>query len=366
MVITMKTTQLEHDIDRFEKALRGCLAEVPFIQAIDTEQESMTAKGRIDILVKLNSQDREWILAVEVKTSGQPRLAREGINQLWRYREALPYDYAVLAAPYISPRTAEICSQEGVGYVDLAGNCRLSFGQVFIQKEGRPNLFAEKRDLRSLYSPKAERVLRVLLLDPVMRRKMESLAEEAEVSLGQVANVKKLLADREWIRVDKDGFWLSEPEALLAEWSENYNFRRNQVNDYYSLKSVGEIESELNEVCRQEGINYALSGFSGAVRVAPSVRYQRATAYADEIERVASLLNLKRVPSGANVTLLEPYDKGVFFGVREVEDTRVVSSIQLYLDLKGFRGRGDEAADAVLEEVIRPLWQADGQITQKT
>ncbi|MBI4318413.1 MAG: hypothetical protein HY675_07975 [Chloroflexi bacterium] len=362
----MKITQLEHDIDRFEKALRGCLAEVPYIQAIDTEQESMTARGRIDLLVKLNSPDREWILAVEVKTSGQPRLAREGINQLWRYREALPYDYAVLAAPYISPRTAEICSHEGVGYVDLAGNCRLSFGQVFIQKEGRPNPFAEKRDLRSLYSPKAERVLRVLLLNPAMRRKMETLAEEAEVSLGQAANVKKLLADREWIRVDKDGFWLSEPEALLAEWSENYSFRRNQVNDYYSLQSIGEIEYELAKVCSRESIDYALTGFSGGTRIAPSVRHQRAMAYVDEIERVASLLNLKRVPSGANVTLLAPYDAGVFNGAKEFDGTRVVSPVQLYLDLKGFRGRGAEAAEAVLEEVIRPQWQSGVRITQRT
>lgn len=365
MVITMKPSRIEQDA---ENALLTCLRDIPFVQVEDVRGEAMQDDRRPDVTVKLRLPDEELLLVVEVKNNGQPRVAKDAVNQLRRWLQETSGSsrpYAVLIAPYISAQTAEICSQEGVGYVDLAGNCRLSFGQVYIQREGRPNPFAEKRDLRSLYSPKAERVLRVLLNSPTRNWKMESLAEEAKVSLGQAANVKKLLNDREWIRGDKVGFRLSEPESLLTEWVENYNFRRNQVNDYYSLKSVGEIESELAEACKLEGINYALSGFSGAARIAPSVRYQRATAYVDEIERVASLLNLKRVTSGANVTLLEAYDEGVFNGEKEFDGTRVVSPVQLYLDLKGFRGRGEEAAEAVWEEVIRRQWQSGGRITQR-
>jgi hypothetical protein len=67
-------------------------------------------------------------------------------------------------APYISPVSAEICRKEGVGYLDLAGNCRLSFENVFIRREGIHNPFAVKRDLRSLYAAKSARVLRVLLM----------------------------------------------------------------------------------------------------------------------------------------------------------------------------------------------------------
>jgi hypothetical protein len=350
----MKIAQLERDA---EEALLTCLKEVPFIEIEDIKRELLQDERRLDFIVKVKLPDNELLLVVEVKNNGQPRVAREAINQLLRYRESLPYDYAVFVAPYISQQAAEICSKEKVGYADLAGNCRLSFGNVYIQKEGRPNPFAEKRDLRSLYSLKAERVLRVLLATPTRKWRMEALAKEAGVSLGQVANVKKLLADREWIRTERDGFWLSEPESLLAEWTTRYNYRRNQVHDFYSLKSVGENESDLAEVCRREGIKYALTGFSGAARMAPAVRYQRATAYVqDGIERIASLLNLKKVSSGANLSLLEPYDDGVFYGAREFDRVRVASAIQLYLDLKGFRGRGEEAANALLEEVIRPQW----------
>lgn len=352
---SMKPDRLEQQA---EQALVKCLEGVPFLQVRPSKRAPVTNGHRPDVLTKIKLPDREQLLVAEVKRSGQPRLAREAVNQLLRYRESLPDAYGVFIAPYISPQAASICTQEGVGYVDLAGNCHLSFGHVYIEKEGKPNPFARKRDLRSLYSPKAARVLRVLLTDPRRPWKMQALAAEAQVSLGQVANVKKLLTDREWLRVEHDGFRLREPGALLTEWSENYSYRRNQVHDYYSLRPIEEIEVELAAVCRREGIPYALTGFSGAARLAPAVRYQRVMAYVqNDRETVTSRLQLKAVSSGANVSLLTPYDEGVFYAVRDCEGIRVVSPVQLYLDLHGFRGRGEEAAKVLLEEVIIPQWQ---------
>ena len=72
---------------------------------------------------------------------------------------------------------------------------------------------------------------------------------------------------------------------------------------------------------------------------------------------MADRLGLKRVSSGANVTLLEPYDEGVFYGANTVEGAPVVSPIQLYLDLTQTKARGEEAASAILEEVIKPIWR---------
>ncbi|NOT54487.1 MAG: hypothetical protein HOP18_07775 [Deltaproteobacteria bacterium] len=351
----MKLLQLEQQA---EKALVTCLADIPFLQVRPSKRVSIKKGPRPDVLTTVKLPDREQTLVAEVKSSGQPRLAREAVNQLLRYRESLPDAYGIFIAPYISPQAAAICTQEGVGYLDLVGNCYLSFGQVFIEREGHRNLFARKRDLRSLYSPKAARVLRVLLTDPRRPWKVQALADEAQVSLGQVANVKKLLADREWLRPQPDGLRLSNPGAVLAEWSAEYTYRHNQIRDYYSLRSLEEIEAELGAVCREEGIPYALTGFSGAARLAPAVRYQRVMAYVqNDTEAVTSRLQLKAVTSGANVSLLTPYDEGVFYATRDYEGIRVVSPIQLYLDLHGFRGRGEEAAKVLLDEVITPQWQ---------
>ncbi len=70
-----------------------------------------------------------------------------------------------------------------------------------------------------------------------------------------------------------------------------------------------------------------------------------------------SYLGLKEVDSGENVTLMIPYDEGVFYGVQEVDNLILVSDIQLYLDLKGYKQRGKDAAEFLLERRIKKAWQ---------
>ena len=341
---------------RVEEALSTCLQKVPFLKIKDVEEEVGQETFRPDFLITLEAPDGTQTFVVEVKNTGQPRVAREAVNQLLRYSEDFPQAFPVFIAPYISPAAAEICEQEGVGYLDFSGNCRLCFQDVYIEKTGNPNVFSEKRDLRSLYSPKAENVLRVLLSNPSRAWKIQELANEAGVSVGQVAKVKNLLLNQEWLR-EADGMALSEPGKLLSEWAKNYNFRKNRVRDFYSLKSVSEIEFSLSQVCPEEKLTYALTSFSGAARLAPAVRYQRVFAYVEETEKdVAGLLNLKEVPSGANVSLLTPYDAGIFYGSQDIDGICIASPIQIYLDLKTNRGRGEEAADMLIEQVIRKRW----------
>ncbi len=338
-------------------ALRACLDGVPFLKVKQSVSEKKGSGATPDMIVEIEGPQGKQLVLLEVKTNGEPRFAREAVNQLLRFRQSYPDAYGVFVAPYITPRAAEICTSEGIGYVDLSGNCRLCFGTTFIQQEGRPNKFAEKRDLRTLYSPKATRILRVLLNEPKRVWKITELSQEAEVSLGLVSNVKRLLENREWIGLSRSGFSLSQPEELLAEWKDNYNFHGNEFRDYYSLKKPTQIEADLANICSSQRIRYALTSFSAAARLAPFVPYQRVFAFIeDRMKAIASELQLKEVESGANVTLLLPYDKGVFYGTQEFEGIRTASPIQAYLDLIGFRGRGEEAANMILQEVVKPGW----------
>jgi len=335
-----------------QRILLDALKNVPSLKAVSTQKDG----ERVDFIIRLRSGGKSHVLLVEVRNSGQPRVAREAINQLVRYRNAFRSAHCVFMAPYISPRSAEICINDDIGYLDFAGNSRLSFGPFYIEKSGNPNPFIKKRELVSLFSPKASRVLRVLLNNPDRKWKMRELADESRVSIGQVANVKKRLLDREWI-ADREGIALIEPWALLDEWTKNYNYRKNGVVSFYSLKPIVEIEAEIAEKCKEKGAEFALTGFSGAARFSPAVRYNRVMAYVGgEVEELASSLNFKEVASGANVVILKPHDYGVFLGSAEVDEIKVVSPIQIYLDLTGIKGRGEEAAEALLREVIKPKW----------
>ena len=127
--------------------------------------------------------------------------------------------------------------------------------------------------------------------------------------------------------------------------------------DFYSLKGITEAETALVEYCNRKKLKYAFTGFSGVARLAPAVRYQRVMTYLEGLdEEVVSELGLKKVDSGANVSLFIPYDDGVFYGAREVNRGQVASPVQIYLDVRNFRGRGEEAAQVLLEQVIRPAW----------
>ena len=344
--------------ERAEKALLKCLERVPFLTLEPVSELDSVSGKRPDLQYRLRTPRIDKLLLIEIKSTGHPKQVREGVNQLLRYKEYYPDSYGLVAAPFISSRSASICLQEGVGYLDFAGNCYLSFQQVYIRIEGQPNPFGRDRSLRSLYAPKASRILRVLLANPIDRIwKVKELGEESGVSIGLVSNVKKLLDEREWIEDHEVGFSLSDPGALLREWAENYSYRKNRIREFYSLQGISEIESRIAEACSKSNIKYALTGFSAAARMAPAVRYQRVMAYVGEgIDRLSQRLELKEVGSGANILLLEPYDEGVLYGCEEVDGLLVASPIQVYLDLKGFRGRGEEAAEALLEQVIMSKW----------
>ena len=352
-------------IQEAEKALRSCLQSPPFITSVQFEGKRSEDSSRLDLVARIITPDGEKTILIETKNSGQPRYARQAINQLILHVQRSPDSYGVFVAPYISPSSARMLREAGIGYVDFAGNCLLNFGKTYINIEGKPNPFPENRDLRTLFSPKASRIMRVLLNNPFLDWKVDKLSKEAGVSLGLVAEAKKILLDREWIEEKNVGFALTKPGELLREWSSQYNYRKNRVTDLYSIKDEATVEQEIRQFCHTNNTRFALTLFSGASRVAPYARFKRVYFYVQgDTEEVQSALGLKTVDSGPNVTLLDPYDEGIFYETTEYDGMPVVSPVQLYLDLKGYRGRGEDAAEFLFERVIEPSW-LQKQTTEK-
>ena len=337
------------------EVLRELFEAIPFVSSI--EIGSSQGLPGPDFTISLKFENSDVTILVEAKNSGQPRLARDAVNQLLRFRTERQDAYPVFFAPYISPSAGKICKEAGTGYVDLAGNCYLAFGLVFINQEGKKNPYPYSRKLKSLYQPVSSRVLRVLLSDPARTWKTQPLSDEADVSLGQIANVKQAMKDREWIEESPDGFNLTSPNELLADWAGNYYFRKNTINTFYAMENATGAEQKIADACRKLGVQYALTSFSGAARLAPNVRYNRSDIYvADQIEAVVEAAGLKPVETGSNIRLLTPYDEGVFYNANEMNGLRVACPVQVYLDVLAQRGRGEEAAESILEEVIRKSW----------
>ncbi|MBU4193852.1 MAG: hypothetical protein KKE79_08095 [Actinobacteria bacterium] len=301
-------------------------------------------------------------LLFEVKPLGQPRFALIAANSFAALEKSEPASwYGIFAAPYISKKTMQVCRENGIGCMDLAGNCYLQFDGIYIDVQGRPNPYPARRKLKSIFYPKSARVLRALLENPRKEWLVQDLSKEAGVSIGQVSNVKQRLLDYDLVEEAKSqgarGFLLKDPKLLLEEWAKNYTYRKNRIVNYYSPDDTEEIERKITEYCANKGIEYGFTLTSGADLVAPALRYKRVYAYVDTPpDELAEEFGWKEVSSGWNVSLLVPYDHGIFYGRQEAGGRKVVSDTQLYLDLMGYKPRGEEAAEQVLRERLEKKW----------
>jgi hypothetical protein len=351
-------TELTATDEAAEQLLWDCLSEIPFVQIQKVEQRIIPDRGKPEIVARIKAGDRDKVILAEVKSNGQSRLVREAIADILKYREPYVDAYGLVIVPSITPQAATICKQEGIGYLDYSGNCHLNFDYVFVNKIGRMVPLKRKK-FRSWFSPRAERVLRILLMHPQRVWKIRELADEAYVTPNQALNLKHHLAKRHWIEDSQQGFRLVQPDLLLDEWSDNYLLSRSTERVFTSPKSVIETEVALASICQEQIIPYALMGFSAAMRFDPTFQHNGVSAYVvSDLSKIISALELTETPGKGNVSLWIPYDEGVLRGAQQFDHAKITTPLQTYLDLVNLDGRGEKAANYLWEHFIKNQWQA--------
>lgn len=317
--------------------------------------DATVGEQTVDILVRFRLGGEVKTLVCAVRPVGQPRVLREALTRLRGLLGQVPGSYGVVGAPYVSPQSAQLVRQEGCGYVDLSGNCFLAFDNVLIEKEGRPNPRPARRALKTLFAPRATRVVRALLVDPGRVWRLGELARAATVSLGHAHNVVKRLEEREWVtRTEGGRVRLERPGELLDAWRDAYRYRQNGLTAY--LSPVGDKHRTMEALARQAsalGLPYAFTLHAGASLVGPQVRVPTVHCYVGrEPETLARALGLQPVEGEGNVYLLSPYDAGVFYAPLVKGGLQVVCLPQLYVDLYHHERRGREQADKLRRDAL--------------
>lgn len=349
-------------IEYVKSNLRCIFAPVSFVQLISIQTERTEHGFTVDLIAELLINKKKKVrLLFEVKSEGQPRFARLAAMELKSIINQNKDTYGVLVAPFISDESKQICKENNIGFMDLAGNYLFSFDSVYLSKEGQGNPHINNRPVKSIFSTKATRVLRVLLCNPKTEWYVQDLAKEAEISIGHASNIKEQLLDFEWLEEKHVGkkikYVLNKPGVLLQKWSENYSYTRNKLRNFYALEDLATSENNVIEYFQKNKGNYAFSLTSGASRVAPFLRYNRIYFYLEgDIERMIQELGWKEVDTGPNITILEPYDEGIFYQTQEINRAKIVSNVQLYLDLQTLESRGKEAAQYLLDQKLSKKW----------
>lgn len=327
----------------------------PHVQDWQEFMDSRVGEQTVDLLVRFKMAGEEKALICEVRPVGHPRHIREAITHLRGLRRQVPGAYPVVSAPYVSAQSAALVRQNGCGYVDLSGNCFLAFDNVLIEKEGKPNVRPASRPLKTLFAPRATRVVRALLVESDRSWRLEELGQAVGVSLGHVHNVVKRLEDLEWVERGPEGrFRLRKPGDLLDAWRDQYSYRNNTLAAFVS--PTGEKRRVMEAVARQAtalGLTYAFTLHAGASLIGPQVRVSTVHCYvAGEVEPLARALGFQPVEGEGSVYLMTPYDSGVFYAPVSKSGLRVVSLPQLYVDLYNHERRGREQADKLRRDAV--------------
>lgn len=211
----MKSQEAEH---RAAEALQGLFERSPEIEVGELVLEPRIGSGpSVDILASFSAFGRRHRVACEVRSNGQPSHVRNAILSVRDYVAHLDFDAApMVSAPFLSEWSRALCVESGVGYLDLHGNAFLQVPGILIDVSVPGEPPAERCGLKSLFRPKAARILRVMLRDP--ERAWTELAGAAGASLGHVSNVHRTLLDREWAERRRGGVALSDPDSALDAW----------------------------------------------------------------------------------------------------------------------------------------------------
>ncbi len=339
---------------QFEQLLRELLRRIPSLKLVSLKRGARISPGSLgnaDQLARVRAGGRKWTLLVEEKRLGQPREVRLALLQLELQLKQLPGNaprYGVLLAPFISEESAKLCTKAGIGYADLAGNARLAFDQVFIETRAAENPFHEKREVRSLFAPRATRVLRLLLQGPQRPWKVTELAESARVSLGWVSAVRQQLLAREWAAEAPGGLQVTKPGIVLDAWAKADDWeKRTSVREYSVLLSGNPLHlaEKLQETLKKEQPVFT-QWFAGSLRH-PHTTATVVTAYVEKFPDesvIEEKLLARRVSSNGGLQFVLPKDEGVIHPSQTVRGFKLVSDVQIYLDLFRAGLRGEEQA----------------------
>lgn len=347
-------------VDKAAQVLSKTLEKPPSIAVEAIEREvPLSRRWCVDILARIRSAGHSYTLLCEIKRNGQPRHVRMASQYLCAQVLILndPNAVPLLIAPYLSPASRAICEEYEVGFLDLMGNARIAFNGVFIERAVAAPPPSERRGLRSIFSPRAARILRIMLRDPRRPWRVSALADAAGVSLGHVSNVRRALLDREWVEQGTDGIVLSEPDMLLNTWRDSYTESKGLRLGYYTPLH-GKLLDAAQRVFRlspDQG-RAIFASFSAARWLAPYARTGTDYFYADRsgAEQLCEALNLAPASKGENVVIRIPEDTGILDdSIEPVPSILCTSEVQTYLDLYAAGERGHEAADHLRTEKLR-------------
>ncbi|RDU94749.1 hypothetical protein DWV00_32590 [Trinickia dinghuensis] len=188
-------------------------------------RRSVASSREAKVTLEVNGVTQPYTLAARgrIKSREEVRaIAAKGVAE----------DFPILlATAYLTPVLADECVEQGLQFIDLAGNLYVHAPGQHVLVTGRPaNPDIKRLALRSgkpavSASASALRMIFVLVSAPeLINRPYREIASSAGVALGAVGSVFDDLRERGML-AGTDDRRLLDPAALREEWAINYSLR---------------------------------------------------------------------------------------------------------------------------------------------
>lgn len=334
------------------------IGELTYLQdlMLETEPYRMWEKSKDQADIVIHSPELTFI--IEYKSESTAESVGSAIRQFKEYEHAKKReDVPIVAVPYMGEVGRQMCDHAGISWLDLSGNARIQAPGLHVNVAGNPNKFKVRGRPRNLFSPKASRISRLLLLDPMNAWSHQNLVQKSGLSKGYVSKVRQRLSEADLITFNSDGtIQPSDPSVLLQTWSKAYDFSQHIIRKgHIATRSSTNLMKTVTENLRDRSLKVAATGLAAAWLYIQFAAIRLVTVYVSQMpeEEIIKKVGFRDVDSGANIWLVKPNDPGVFMGSVEREGVMCVSPVQTYLDLRHQPERSKEAADALRTKVLR-------------
>lgn len=182
---------------------------------------------------------------------------------------------------------------------------------------------------------------------------VRDFSKRSGLSLGFISKFSNLLKDAGYLKSDRS-MTLEKPGALLDTLRDIYFFEQHSLHSYYTDMSPEETLQKIKSIGKKR--DYAMTRMAGASLIAPFVRFQLVDFYVPSEEEISfwkDVLELVDVEISGNINLIIPSDKRILGDSQEIKGVKIMSNIQLYLDLYKYPARGREQAEYLREQVLK-------------
>jgi hypothetical protein len=341
---------------------------------------------QFDISFELLSGPNRILVLGEIKSTFSPRLLEEIGPWIRRLKSLRPDVSVAVIAPLLSPQAQAFCIQNGIDFLDLAGNVFINVpGKFTLQRNGMRarsefGTPAESARIVNVFSGRFSRVLRVLLEQPrswtvtEIARELERESArftqqypgadvDFKISPGSISKAATGLEEQLAVRRRGTAILVPEPRRLLEQWAEKYK-ERYRWRLRSSFQAGNPFGSQLAAIAKGIGPMvqgaYAFSGAIAAASDAPFIDIEVVDVFV--LGGAASAVAFRDLKSEASsappLRVITPYDAGVFMYAKEVGRAPIVSPVQAYLDLYARGGRDLKQAEYLLNNVIQPRWKS--------